>query len=425
MAKTFEEIFNYLKGLEIIDTHEHLPYCESAREKDTDVLKEYLTHYFNRDLISAGLGIDDYEKVINNKLPLIDRWKLVEPYWEIARYTGYGRALDISVKALYGVEKICRSTIEQLNQAFLESLKPGHFRKVLKEKSKIRISLLDSSLECDQSFFRSVYRLDNFIYPKNGAEIKEVERQSDIKICSLDDWLEACGVMLDKALKSGAIALKSGLAYERTLKYERASKNEAENAFNQIFKVKHLTEATNQVFTVGKDFQDYMMHFILGLADKRNLTFQFHTGLQEGSGNIIYHSDPALLSNLFLEYPDIDFDIFHIGYPYQQVLSVLAKTFPNVYIDMCWAQMISPTASINALAEWVDSVPLNKISAFGGDYSFIDAVYGHQHLARVNVSKALARKVKEGVFDLEKAKEISQMLFYQNPLKIFKLEGKI
>jgi len=168
-----------------------------------------------------------------------------------------------------------------------------------------------------------------------------------------------------------------------------------------------------------------MMHFILGLANKRNLTFQFHTGLQEGSGNIIYHSDPALLSNLFLEYPDIDFDIFHIGYPYQQVLSVLAKTFPNVYIDMCWAQMISPTASINALAEWVDSVPLNKISAFGGDYAFIDGVYGHQHLARLNVSKALARKVKEGVFDLEKAKEISEMLFYQNPLKIFKLEGKI
>lgn len=207
MTKTFEEIFDYLKGLEVIDTHEHLPYCESAREKDTDVLKEYLTHYFNRDLISAGLGINDYEKVINNKLPLMDRWKLVEPYWEIARYTGYGRALDISVKALYGVEKIGRSTIEQLNQAFLESLEPGHFRKVLKEKSKIRINLLDSNLECDQSFFRSVYRLDNFIYPKNGAEIKEVERQSDIKICSLDDWLEACGVMLDKALKSG-IALQ-------------------------------------------------------------------------------------------------------------------------------------------------------------------------------------------------------------------------
>ena len=48
---------------------------------------------------------------------------------------------------------------------------------------------------------------------------------------------------------------------------------------------------------------------------------------------------------------------------------------------MCWAHMISPTASINALIEYLDSVPTNKNSAFGGDYRFVDGVYGHQYLA--------------------------------------------
>ena len=136
---------------------------------------------------------------------------------------------------------------------------------------------------------------------------------------------------------------------------------------------------------------------------------------------MISHSDPSLLSNLFLEYPDVDFDIFHIGYPYQHVVSVLAKNFPNVYIDMCWAHVISPRASVDALVEWVDSVPVNKISAFGGDYRFVDGVYGHQYLARVNVSKALAKTVEDGVLDVDRAKEIAGMLFYQNPLKLFKL----
>ena len=427
MIKTFEEIFNYVKDLEIIDTHEHLPCCESAREKNTDVLKEYLTHYFSQDLISAGLGINDYQRAINNKISLMSRWKLVEPYWEIVRNTGYGRTLDISAKALYGVEKICRSTIKQLNEAFLKSLKPGHFRKVLKEKSKIKVSLLvqDQSLECDKSFFRSLYYVDNFISPKTNVDITRIEEETGIKICCLDDWLKAYEIMLDKALNLGAVALKTGLAYEGTLKYERVSKDEAENAFNEIFKVKHVPDWARPVFTIDKKFQDYMMHFILNLANKRNLTFQFHTGMHGGSGNIIYNSDPSLLSNLFLEYPNVDFDILHIGYPYQQVLSVLAKTFPNVYIDMTWAHIISPTASINALAEWIDSVPINKISAFGGDSEEVDLVYGHQYLARVNVSKSLAKKVEEGVIGIEKAKEISEMLFYKNPLRIFKLEGKI
>ena len=96
--QVYDELFEYVKGLEIIDTHEHLPAFEELRERDTDILKEYLTQYFNSDLISAGLSIADYERVINNELPLMERWKLVEPYWEAARNTGYGRVLDISAK---------------------------------------------------------------------------------------------------------------------------------------------------------------------------------------------------------------------------------------------------------------------------------------------------------------------------------------
>jgi hypothetical protein len=75
---------------------------------------------------------------------------------------------------------------------------------------------------------------------------------------------------------------------------------------------------------------------------------------------------------------------------------------------------------VSALAEYLDAVPFNKISAFGGDYLFVDGVYGHQQIARENVSKALALKVDEGIFDLDRAKEIARCLFYENPLKIFK-----
>ena len=167
------------------------------------------------------------------------------------------------------------------------------------------------------------------------------------------------------------------------------------------------------------------MHYILNIANKKSLIIQIHTGLQEGNGNIITNSNPTLLTNLFLEYPDVSFDLFHIGYPYQNEITVLAKNFPNVYIDMCWAHIISPNASINALLEWIDTVPLNKISAFGGDYAFIDGVYGHQYLARENIAKALSKKVSEKLFDIDKAKEIGKMFFYDNPIKLFRLNGKI
>ncbi len=437
MNEIFEDLFDHIKNLEIIDTHEHLPAFEHLREQDTDVLKEYLTHYYNCDLISAGLPASDYEKVINNKLPIMEKWKVVEPYWELAKNTGYARALDISVKALYGIERICRETIEELNQRFLATLHPGHYHTVLKEKSNIRISLLhdipkknerivfNSNLECDQTFFRNVYPVDNVIFPQTGEDIENIENQVGITISSFDDFFDATEMLLDNALKHGAVALKSALAYQRTLHYERVTKYEAEKEFNELFKYKHMGTYLPRVFPLGKKFQDYMMYYILKLADKRNLTIQFHTGIQEGNGNILYNSDPSLLSNLFLEYPNVDFDIFHMGYPYQDLVAVLAKNFPNVYIDMSWAHIISPIACINALVSWIDSVPINKISAFGGDYLFVDGVYGHQYIARVNVSKALAKKVEEGVIEIDRAKEIAEMVFYENPYKIFKLEGRL
>lgn len=438
MDKIYNEIFDYLKKLEIIDTHEHLPSFEADRESDTDVLKEYLSHYFSCDLISAGFPKSDYKKIIESKLPIIEKWDLVEPYWEVSKYTGYGRSLEIAVREIYGIDGISKLTIEELNNKFLLSLTSGHFKKVLKDKSRIKISLLDTnvldkeynilnekSIYCDQNFFRAIYNIGNIVYPLTWDFIIKMENDSGIRIASFNDYLEATEVIIAKAYKLGAVGLKNALAYTRSLKYERVEKSDAEKEFNNIFKTKHFPEWGERPVYLGKNFQDYMMHYILNIANKKSLIIQIHTGLQEGNGNIIINSNPALLTNLFLEYHDVSFDLFHIGYPYQNEITVLAKNFPNVYIDMCWAHIISPNASVNALLEWIDAVPINKISAFGGDYLFVDGVFGHQYLARENVARALSKKVSENLFDLTKAKEIGKMFFYDNPIKLFRLNDKI
>lgn len=426
MNDLLDEIFNEINKLEIIDSHEHLPNREDNRDKNTDVLKEYLSQYMSCDLVSAGLSREQLKIVRDHRRSILERWQIVEPYWNFARHTGYGRALDISVKAIYGIEQINGNTIEQLDEAFQKTLKPGHYKKVLKDLSKIKISINDSSsLDYNLDFFREAVRLEHFIYPRSIDDFYKVSDETGIAICSFDDWLEACETYLNYAFSNGAVALKCSLAYNRTLYFERVTKGEAEACFNKIFKLLHYPEWEQTPLELGKPFQDYMIHFILRLANKKHLTFQFHTGLLEGNGNHIANSDPSLLSNLFLEYPDVDFDIFHIGYPYQHVLSALAKSFPNVYIDMCWAHIISPAACIQALGEWLESVPYNKIIAFGGDYELVDGVYGHQYLARLDVSRTLAAKVEDGLFGTEEAIRIAKRLFYDNPLKLFKLEHEI
>jgi uncharacterized protein len=103
-------------------------------------------------------------------------------------------------------------------------------------------------------------------------------------------------------------------------------------------------------------------------------------------------------------------------------MGTLAKNFQNVFLDMCWGHIISPEAARRALIEWLDVVPANKIHAFGGDYCFVDGVYGHQYIARRNVAHSLAHKVNDGSISISRAEEIASWMFRDNPIDLFKLE---
>ncbi len=427
MSTTYQTLHEYVAGLEIIDTHEHTPGAEARRDPNADVLSEYLIHYFSCDLVSAGLTAARLEFVRNPAEPLRKRWKLAEPYWEAARNTGYGRALDLSARDLYGFDRIDRKTVEPLDEAFRAARAAGgHYQRVLKKMSKIRLSILDSDLGCDKRYFRSTARLDDFIMVANAGQLRQLEKRSGLPIHNMADLEDACEKALDDAIKRGMLCLKSGLAYLRPLRYEKVTRSAAEAELNAVYADRNVASGgADGVWGATAKLQDYMMHHVCRLANARGLTFQFHTGIQEGNGNYVYHSDPALLTNLFIEYPDIRFDCFHIGYPYQQVLAALAKNFRNVFIDFCWAHIISPTASVAAMAEYLDSVPANKISGFGGDYCFVDGIYGHQAIARENIARTLAARVDLGVCDLDRAKQLATMLLHDNPVAIFGLQKEL
>jgi hypothetical protein len=428
MNKVYEQLREHVFSLDIIDTHEHLPAREEWRNQACDVLGEYLVHYMNCDLVSAGLRREKLAEVTDPSRPLMQRWRLIEPYWQAARNTGYARSLDIAVRDLYGIERIDRSTIEAVNAAFCATRKAGEtYENVLKRKSRIRVSILDAiagkGLECDRRYFVPAVRLDGFVMLQNVGDVRRLAQQATMPaIHTLADLEEACERMLDDAISRGMVCLKTGLAYHRPLYFPKVRRSQAEREFNALFGGDSFPCQEGAFRGATRILQDHMMHHILRLADRRGLALQVHTGLQEGNGNYIRHSDPSLLTNLFMEYTNVRFDCFHIGYPYQQVLAALAKNFRNVFIDFAWAHIISPTAAVAALVEHLDSVPANKISGFGGDYILVDGVYGHQYMARENIARALAIKVEQGAFGMDDARHIGKIILHDNPVAIFNLQ---
>lgn len=420
--EAYEALLDEVKRLSIIDTHEHLP-PEAERPKGADVLSEWLTHCISEDLVSAGLSDEELALARDPSGDLLGRWKLIEPYWQAVQSTGYGRAMSLSARDLYGVEEIGRGTIERLNEAFCAAReKGGHYRYVLKEKSGITVALLALNREPEREFFVPVYNVDELVNPAHRKDAVELSRRAGVKIHSLGDWKGAARIILDRWFdERGAVSLKSAMAYQGPLLYEKATDAEAERDFSELFEAKNSPDWRRGV-KMRRAFVNHMMHFILAWADEREAPVQFHTGFQAGGGNVIPDANPALLSNLFIEYGSVRFNLLHMGYPYTGEVSVLAKNFRNVFIDMSWGPMVSPEASRRALVEWLDAVPANKICAFGGDFCFVDGVYGHQVLAREVVASALATKVADGSFGLERAVELARWMLFDNPVGTYRLE---
>ena len=168
-----------------------------------------------------------------------------------------------------------------------------------------------------------------------------------------------------------------------------------------------------------KPVEDYLIHYIIQQAVRRNLPIQIHTGLLEGSYNNLDNANPRHLIPLLAEYKEARFVLFHGGYPWTRDFIALGKMFPNVWLDMCWVWIISPRAGREMLHEMIETLPLNKVTAFGEDYIFVEGTYGHSGLARQNITQVLEEKVAEGWFGEDEAGQYARAVMYDNARQLY------
>jgi predicted TIM-barrel fold metal-dependent hydrolase len=114
----------------------------------------------------------------------------------------------------------------------------------------------------------------------------------------------------------------------------------------------------------------------------------------------------------------------HIDYPFYEDLIAVAKHYTNCYVDMCWAWIISPVASVNFLKQYLVTAPANKVLTFGGDYIAVEPVVGHVALTRKGIALALEKLVDEGWLTLDSALEMVETLLRGNARELFNLEEK-
>ncbi len=407
----------------LIDTHEHL-----HEERDRLALGDGLDFaylfrsYVVHDLVSAGMKQGDADEMALDNLDQDEKWRRVAPFWDRIRHTGYGRSIALTIAEIYGIADLDQNSYRDVTTLMREQNQPGIHRWLIGEKAGVERYILHHVGDAgtvwrrgaDSGLGRQVLAVNCFF--KDSLPLDDFEAHTGIRA---DCWEAFQGVMtwyFDRYGKQ-AVAIKNNCSYWRDLRFDNPTPQQVAAAFEKGY-VRAQTLEPGEL----KALQDGAFHFCLGQAERHGLPVQIHTGYLAGNNNLDFNRiRPKDLTNLFLQYPQIRFDLFHIGYPFQGEVAALAKNFANVYINLCWAWIIDPHATGEALKTFISSVPLNKIFGFGGDVFMADGVYGHARMARWGTAWALAEMIERGYVDDEEAARIARMILYDNAREFFAL----
>ncbi|MFX0141894.1 MAG: hypothetical protein ACFFDN_50120 [Candidatus Hodarchaeota archaeon] len=444
-SKFYQQLWQEISEMKIIDTHEHFWTIKDLKNRIAVSKKG------ERKLIAPDIFRQSYV-FIKPEGTYEDWLKELKQY----RGTGYLKTWLIALEELYGIEgPINESYLKimevKINNAYKEDFEKNsyyHLGEILRKKMNIQYLIqditLEEHLEMPQPMCQAAARLPSImegitvpagripLKPEDGdgnnalvywfAQEKLRMNLDDIK--TLDDYLDITEKLMDFLKYSGHYkSIKLNIAYDRPLYFHEPSNNEAT-----------IRKRYNDPPHSEKEcwlFGDYMMHFILEwMQENWRVPIQIHTGLAR-----IYDdgSDATNLSNLFLKFPDLYFDLMHGNYPFNKMAGMLHQ-IPNINADLCWLPAISQTAAQRTLTEIFEvgdmlelqgwdpyHTPMLRTSLFGGDSAMVEGAYGALQIAKDVLIRTLEDLHNRGHIFKVDAIDLAEQMLYSNPKRIFNL----
>ena len=247
---------------------------------------------------------------------------------------------------------------------------------------------------------RRVARCDNFI--------------RDL-LPDIDDWSTLFAryqAALDEAIRGGAIAFKSVIAYRSGLDVQPVSEADARRDFEAH---RHAPEREQKVF------RDFLLCHTLDIARERGLWMHFHVGV--GDPDIVYErahpSDlyPLLHSERFRANGVV---LVHGGWPWTAEAAAMVAILPNVYLDLSEGALFGMPNVRQRILEALEACPYAKI-LYGADGSVPEALWiGAKRFKRV-LGGVLAELSDDGFCSAAEAERAAAMILHDNAVRLYGL----
>ena len=334
-----QELMNYISDHKIRNTHSH--------------------HLPEQAMVDF-----DLDKLINNTYL---QWQQVTPgttaesrnaYLEKTRYKSYFVWLQKAIGELYGIsEPITAQNWDQISDQIRKAHQsPDFYMDVLKNKCKYQKVIVDTywnpgSDNGRPELFTPAFRLDLFFlgYKKGLRNHDGVSLEENFGELpdNLQDYVEWVRKWIIQKKSEGCVALKIAMAYERSLHFEKVTREQAE----RVFRLKESDITQEDI----RCFQDYLFWKICEIAAEVSLPLQCHTGM----GQVI-DTNILQLNNVIKNNPETKFVLLHCGFPWVDDLFSIVDGYPNLYPDLTWIPILSYTASKRVMHQLIEMSQIDK-----------------------------------------------------------------
>lgn len=422
-AACYDELRAFCEETPIVDCHDHSGACGP---KHTDPIHAVATGYFPSDIQSASSDAD-LTFIYDTARPVEERWPVLERAWNRTKYTGYAQVTRRVLKRFYGEDDLTLDALLRIKDRLLNLEDEATFIGILDE-ARIAARLLDVWPPLDKIVDgtyklsprgRLVISLPVFHAIRCRENVDNLMGVVKRTVTTLDEYLEGCRELFEAHKRFGVVAFKDQSAYSRTLAYDNPTRAEAEAVFNWFMEDPRRAASYPDG---SKPLDDYLFHCFMRMARDMDLPVQIHTGHMAGIRNDIVKTNAVGLTRVFELHRDTRFDLFHANWPYSGELLYLAKNYPNVTMDFCWANIIDPIYCQNLFKQALSCVPHGKVHGYGSDFGgCVDRAWAHAAIARDNMAIALADLVQMEYLGLDEAKEVARAWLFGNANTFFRL----
>jgi hypothetical protein len=394
-----ERLIAQWEGLPVLNTHcHHLPDAEFASYDLDKVLTNSYVDWFEVP----------WDKTFEGRARFLDK----------VRHSSFFCWLQKGLQQLYA----CRSPLTTETWDTFSGLiadahrDRNHHLRVMTETCRYVKAIQDAywdpgSNNGHPEVFPTAFRINSFLFgysstaaDHDGANALVLYSKS---LRDLDDYLGFLRETILTARRNGAVALKLPAAYDRGLDFAAADQRQAAKALRPNGGQPGPEEI--------KAFQDFVVFEICRIAAELEMPLQCHTGM-----GLLERSNALWLQEAIKANPGTQFVLLHCSYPWTADAAALCQVYPNVYPDLAWLPLLSPSVACATLRTLIEAGVADRI-CWGCDTWTPEESCGALAAVRDVLAEVLVERVRAGWSSFDDALDLERRILFNNAAALYRL----